>query len=74
MAVHLLGDEGPIHSALLQRIADLTSRFAWNKLPRDCATALAGARLVPIGKRDGGVRPIAVGEVFRRLAGKALLA
>ena len=37
-------------------------------------TALAGARLVALGKSGGGVRPIAVGETLRRLAGKLLIA
>ena len=34
---------------------------------------LASAGLIPLGKKDGGVRPIAVGETFRRLAGKILV-
>jgi len=33
---------------------------------------LTAARLVPIGKRGGGVRPIAVGDVLRRLAARCL--
>ena len=35
--------------------------------------ALCGANLTPLRKKDNGVRPIAVGEVLRRLTGKALL-
>jgi hypothetical protein len=34
---------------------------------------LCSARLTPLGKRTGGVRPIAAGELMYRLAAKALL-
>ena len=46
---------------LLQQIARLCSDFAWGRLSASCLTALAGARLIALGKRGGGVRPIAVG-------------
>ncbi len=32
-----------------------------------------GARLIAINKKDGGVRPIAVGNILRRLSGKVLV-
>ena len=38
------------------------------------STLLAGAKLVCLLKKDGGIRPIAVGELLRRIAGKCLLA
>ena len=34
---------------------------------------LAGASLIPIPKKDGGVRPIAVGDTFRRVTSKLVL-
>jgi len=34
---------------------------------------LCASRLVPLAKKDGGVRPIAVGEMFYRLAAKTTL-
>ncbi len=34
---------------------------------------LCASRLVPLAKKDGGVRPIAVGEMFYRLAAKTIL-
>jgi hypothetical protein len=34
---------------------------------------LCTATLIPLKKKDGGIRPIAVGETLRRLVGKALL-
>jgi hypothetical protein len=47
--------------------------WAHGKVPQDMAPALCGANLTPLRKKDGGVRPIAVGEVLRRLACKTLL-
>jgi hypothetical protein len=40
------------------------------KVPRDVAPHLAGARLVPLLKKEGGIRPITVGCCIRRLASK----
>ena len=40
--------------------------------PRNIAPYLAGAGLVALRKPKGGVRPIAVGEILRRLAAKCL--
>jgi hypothetical protein len=34
---------------------------------------LCAANLIPLSKKDGGIRPIAVGDVLRRVAGKVLL-
>ena len=38
------------------------------------ATLIAGAKLITLPKKDGGIRPIAIGELTRRLAGKILVA
>ena len=73
MASHLVGDEGPEHMQLLQSLANLCSAFAWGRLPPEANAMLASARLIPLGKKDGGIRPIAVGETVRRLAGKLLV-
>ena len=41
----------------------------------DCVRKrLVRARLVPLGKPDGGIRPIAIGETFLKIAGKVLFA
>jgi hypothetical protein len=58
---------------LLCEIARLCSDFSWGRLLPATAAALAGARLIQLGKPSGGVRPIAVGELFRRIAGKMLV-
>jgi hypothetical protein len=45
-------------------------------LPLPMAPYFVGARLIPLKKGDGGsdVRPIAVGEILRRLVGKVAMA
>ena len=73
MADHFRGPDGRERDRALQALAQLTSLFVCNRFPPVVSAALAGARLVPIGKPDGGVRPIAVGELVRRLAGKMIL-
>ena len=72
MAAHCLG-EGPQFSAFLQALTSLASAFAWHRLPRDVSLLMAGAKLVLLPKKDGGLRPIAVGELVRRIAGKILV-
>eukprot|EP00666_Eupelagonemidae_sp_cell4sb_P018063 gene18063-biopygen37043 len=50
----------------------MTNILARGEAPRALAPYLAGAALVALGKEDGGVRPIAVGECMRRLVAKCL--
>jgi hypothetical protein len=38
-----------------------------------CTDYLRDSRLIPLQKPDGGIRPICVGEVIRRFAGRLLL-
>ena len=45
---------------------------ACDEAPATLAPHLAGATLHALPKKQGGVRPIAVGEVLRRLVGKLL--
>ena len=73
MAFHLTGEPSATYHLFLQRLATLYSQFAWGRLTPACAGMTASARLIAIGKPNGGVRRIAIGEVFRRLAGKMLL-
>ena len=42
-------------------------------LPASLGPMLCAARLIPLKKKDGGVRPVAVGDVLRRVVGKCLL-
>ena len=42
-------------------------------LPEELQPLLCAASLIPLQKKDGGVRPIAVGDTLRRLIGKVTL-
>ena len=41
-------------------------------LPSEVQPFLAGAYLIGLSKKDGGIRSIAIGDVYRRLTGKCL--
>ena len=59
---------------LLETLVNLSTAALRGLLPESMGTLLLAARLLPFRKADGaGVRPIAVGEVLRRLLAKALL-
>jgi hypothetical protein len=53
-------------------LSDLVALLAGGLAPAEVQPYLAGARLIALSKKDGGVRPVAVGECFRRLVGKCL--
>ena len=58
----------------LQAALGLTAvAAAEGKLHPVIAPFLCGSSLVPLRKKDGGVRPIAVGDTIRRVIGKVLL-
>ena len=59
---------------LLSALALFTSTCLNGELPPTVAPMICAARLIPLRKKDGSVRPVAVGEVLRRLVGKCLLA
>ena len=54
-------------------LCDWISISARGQLPAWSAQFVCAARLVPFTKKQGGIRPVAVGEVLRRLCGKILL-
>src|SRR3546814_19655410 len=63
-----------LKSNLLSALSMLVDFLASGSAPRDWSPFLAGGRLIPLKKGETGVRPIAVGEVVRRLASKCLAA
>ena len=53
-------------------ITGLINVLASGRAPEEVASFLAGAPLIRLTKEDGGLRPIANGEVLRRLTAKYL--
>ena len=54
----------------LQTITDLINAMLAGRTPEAVEPVLFGGALTALLKKDGGVRPIAVGYVWRRIAGK----
>ena len=59
--------------AFLSQLTAVVNLLAQGRAPEFLAPVLAGAGLVALPKPQGGVRPIAVGEILRRLTGKCLM-
>ena len=62
-----------VSSGLLIALRDLAQGFLGGSFPEAVAPLLCASNLVPLRKKDGGVRPVAVGDTVRRLCGKILL-
>ena len=58
-----------LHSGL----GSFVEAAAVGKLPAALSDALCASNLIAISKKDGGIRPIAVGDTLRRVVGKTLL-
>ena len=65
--------EPQIGTTILGSLAEYCSIFVTGKFPAELAPFYSSARLIPLVKKDGGVRPMAVGETLRRLACKLAL-
>ena len=59
---------------LVQRLKQLVGLMVNSRVPELIRPVVYGANLIALRKKDGGIRPIAVGETFRRLAAKCALA
>ena len=59
--------------AFLAQLAAVVQLLAHGRAPACVSPVLGGAGLVALPKPTGGVRPIAVGEILRRLTGKCLM-
>ena len=57
----------------LTALAAFCSRIANGGFSPECMKLLTASRLIAVPKTSGGIRPIAVGETFRRLAAKCVL-
>ena len=67
-------DLGEPSMILLDKITRLLNEILYRgRVPEEVCKVLYGANLTALSKPDGGTRPIAVGMVWRRLAGKILL-
>ena len=42
-------------------------------IPEHLRPYFFGARLIPIAKKDGGIRPIAIGTIFHKLISSAIM-
>ena len=58
---------------LIKAIIDTVNLLAAGKVSHNIAQYFCGANIYPL-KKDGGIRPISVGETLRRLMYKCLIA
>jgi len=56
----------------VETITDLINLLLRGGLPKEIAEILYGGRLITLGKKDGGIRPITIGYTWRRLAAKCV--
>ena len=56
----------------ISAVLDVVNLLARGEAPTSIAPYLCGAILLALKKKDGGIRPIAVGEILRRLVAKCL--
>ena len=66
-------EAGDQQKRLLQQLTYLINVIISNKLPTYVSPILLGANITALNKKDGGIRPIAVGETIRRIACKCAL-
>ncbi|KAJ9456195.1 hypothetical protein DIPPA_11837 [Diplonema papillatum] len=70
-AQHLL-DLWDSSGSFKEAVADAVWALSSGRVSAAARPYLYGAKLVPLVKRGGGIRPIACGEILRRVAGKVL--
>src|SRR5271155_4887165 len=58
------------NSTLLTSLTDFTNGLFQGIVPTNVLPIFFGARLIALSKKDGGIRPIAIGYTLRRLAAK----
>ena len=55
---------------VIKALTEVLDLFASGKAASGAAEYCAGANLLAVNKKDGGIRPIAVGDAMRRLVSK----
>ena len=58
---------------MVQALGEFAKVALTNAFPENVRQVLCASSLIPLRKKDGGVRPIAVGDTLRRVVGKCLL-
>lgn len=72
---HLIDAANPnCGEVALSALTNLVNLLMRGDAPAAVAESLAGARLIALPKPKGGLRPVAIGESFRRLAAKCACA
>ena len=72
-ASHILHAVQVLNQTLaLDTVTDFLNHLASGLVPQEVQPFLAGAYLIGLSKKDGCIRPIAIGDVYRRLTGKYL--
>jgi hypothetical protein len=70
---HLLESLTPSQgTAVTEQLTQVVQLLAQGGAPAQLAEDFAGAKLLALKKPKGGIRPIAIGEVLRRIVGKCL--
>ena len=62
--------KGEDYEQFLSALTELCNLMLTGDLPEEIKPAFAGANLIALMKKDGGIRPIASGEYLRRLVSK----
>jgi hypothetical protein len=62
-----------IGDSCLQKLTDVLNFFIRGEIPPNAAQIFFGANLIAFNKKDGGIRPIAIGEILRRTLSKIVL-
>jgi hypothetical protein len=52
-------------TSVLDTLTSFVNFLAKGNAPSEVQPYLAGAFLIGLGKKDGGIRPIAIGDIFR---------
>ncbi len=63
-----------VNSAAISTITGVVGLLIQGKLPPALAPALTLSPLTALLKKDGGLRPIAIGDIWRRLASQVAVA